>query len=443
VTVIQHDYKPNPTQIKFHSSNRKYKGFKGSKGSGKTRALVEEVMALNWEFPGNRGIVARKDFRDLKETTYQFFEEYYPKELILDRNEGHFFWLVRSKDPSNPSRIKFSHCKDPKSFESGEIGYFAFDEADEIPEETFKVLRTRLRRKGIALYGLMAFNPTDDVHWLYRFFVEDPIEKDREDRELFSNNTFENAENLPNGYIDELKDTYKNPEELKRYLYGEWGSVSSDRAVYPSFAPEFHISQEPIEFTAGAPLIRCHDFGMYAACSFMQIVNGQLRILAPEIMEFGKGAEQFAPIVLQKSLDHFGVPHIIDVSEPYATTRSTADASLTCASVYRRHGITLKIGRHSFAERISAVEYFLSRNIQGEPALIVDKRCKMICSGFKGGYRFEASATERRGVDVEDNEYTHLADTVQFGACFALGKISQMRQGPMKLKAPRYEFSHD
>ena len=417
--LIEDNYEPNPTQLEFHKSNVRYKGFKGAKGSGKSRALIEECKLLSYEFPGNRGIIARLDLGDLKETTMDMFFKFIPPQMILQYNRAEHFVVLRSKDPDNPSRIKFAHAKDAKSFESGEIGFFALDEADEIPRETFQTLRTRLRLKGVAHYGMAIFNPPDEFHWLYDFFHQQAEDNPEllKTRKLFSNNTYENLRNLPSNYIEELKQTYHG-DELNRFLYGEWGAISNDWAVWPEFNKSLHVAKEPIQVEKGLPILRCHDFGMYGAVSFNQFVDGQWRVLHPEIMEFGKGAEQMAPIVLSTSYNNYPNNPFLDISEPYASNRNSADSSLTCASVFKKHGIQLKIQKSSWSDRMGNVAYFMSQLVDGKPAFQVDPRNKLIISGLSGAYQFEENSHQRQANNVKDNEYTHICDTLQFAACY-------------------------
>lgn len=440
--VIEHKYSPNATQVAFHSSNRKYKGFKGSKGSGKTRGLIEECILLCYECPGNRGIIARLDLGDLKETTMQFFFEFCPEELILERNRSEHFVVLRSKDPKRPSRIKFAHCKDPKSFESGEIGFFGLDESDEIPYETFQTLRTRIRLKGVPHYGLMAFNPTDRFHWLYRFFVKDIKDKPElfKSRQLFSNNTYENMRNLPASYIDELKDTYEG-DELNRFLHGEWGSLSNEWAVCTEFKESIHVAKEAIEPVRGLPILRCWDFGMSAAVTFNQFVDGQFRTLYPELIYFGKGAEQMAPKVLQATYENYSDYAIKDISEPFANSRAAADAAYTCSTVLGKHGIHLKIRNDNWEQRKHGLGYFMERLVDGEAAYQIDSRNEVTITGLAGGWQYEENAPQRTAYYVKDNEYTHPCDTLQMAGCEYLAHTKGMKDIDLPSR-PRYDFKH-
>jgi len=440
MNILKHNYDPNPTQVAFHESNVRYKGFKGSKGSGKTRAIVEETVALLHEFPGNRGIMARKNFDDLRETTMLFFLEACPDELIIQHNKAESWVLIESCDKKKPSRLKFAHSKEPKSFESGEIGVFVLDETDEIPYETYQTLCTRLRLKGVAHYGLVAFNPTNPFHWLYRYFKKDIVKKPElaKSRRLFENNTMENIGNLPSGYIDELKNTYQG-DDLNRYLYGEWGSISNEWAVWPEFRESIHIAKQPIEIVRGIDIIRAHDFGMWAGVSFHQFVEGQWRILYPDMLEFGKGAEQLAPLVLQNSFQYFPDSAVIDISEPYARNRASADASLTCVKAYKENGIpNLKILDNSWADRMGSVAYFLSRLQNGEPAFQVDPRCERVIKALSGAYQFEDNTHEKTANRVKDNEHTHLADTLQMAACYFKNSLNKAKVSIPRPKS--YQF---
>lgn len=421
---IVSDYYPKPTQARFHKSNARFKGFKGSKGSGKTRAIIEEAIALCIDFPENRGIIARLDLEDLKETTMHFFFKFCPPELIAGQNRSEHWVLIRNPR-GGPSRIKFAHCKDAKSFESGEIGFFVIDEADEIPEETVKTLRTRLRLKGVAHYGLFAFNPPPRSHWLYNFFI-DEVKADpslKSDRQLFENNTMENIDNLPANYIQELKNTYSG-DALRRYLYGEWGSVASEWSVYTDYREALHRSLIPLNHVPGIPIIRAWDFGMSAACVFMQLVNSQLRILR-EVVRFNCGAEQFAPTVLSESQVYQGIK-FIDLSDPtFIHNRSQVDARTIKTVLSKHFGLHLKDGVAAWELRPSSVQHFLTRLVASEPALIIDPSCKLVLGGFEGGYRYAEGSATRTANDVEDNEYTHVHDCVQHGAWYCRNKILQ------------------
>jgi len=440
--VVNSTYEPNPTQIQAHGSPARYRGFMGSKGSGKSRWLVEESIALAWENPGNRGIIARLDLEDLKETTMHFFFEYCPAPLILERNRAEHWVVLASKDPFKPSRIKFAHCKDPKSFESGEIGLFALDETDEIPKETVKTLRSRLRLKNVHHAGLMAFNPPNKLHWLHDFFIKEVKAKPAlaVSRKLFRNNTYENEHNLAPGYIDELKEIYTG-DDLNRFLLGEWGSTATEWSVYPNWRESYYVAPGPVKHEIGVPILRCWDFGMKAACLWGQVIDGRLRVLY-ELTKFNAGAEQFCPLVKSASLRFPGC-RFIDISDPtFINNRSQVDAR-TIAQVCRDlYGITMKDGATNWQERTGSVEWFMGRIVNGKPALEVSPECQQLLAGFEGDYRYTEGSARRNADDVEDTDSTHVHDCLQHMAWYGRKKLITNR-GASPMTVEGYSFGAD
>lgn len=437
--VITHDYVPNLTPAKFHACPKRYKGLKGSKGSAKTRTLIEECWLLAHEYPGNTGVVARKDYTGLERTTMKYFLDWMPQVVKVEFNQMKRRLTVRTKDPNRPSTIYFVQEKEPMEFESLELGFFAIDEGDECPQETFKTLQSRLRLKGVPHFGMIAFNPPHRRHWLHGFFVDD-IKKDpslAQSRELFENNTYENAAHLPAGYIDQLKDIYSG-DDLNRYLYGEWGSTTSDRAVIPGWRESLHIANGGAKFVTGLPIIRAWDFGMMAGALLGQMVGKRLNVLK-EISGFNMGAEQFAPKVLAECVE-YGAAKFIDLSDPtFIGNRSQVDAKSIKSVMKELFNISMLDGAINFNERVGSVNYFLEQLEGGKACLQVDESCQTLIAGFEGGYVFSERAVTRNAADVEDNEYTALQDCLQHMAWYARRKL-QKQQIVAPIQREEYDF---
>ena len=441
---VNHDYKPNPSQYRFHSSNKQYKGFKGAKGSGKTRALIEECVMLAWEFPGNLGVVCRKDYPALSRTTMKYFLEWMVPQLKLEFNQVERKLIVRSRT-GQPSTIYFVQEKEPKEFDSMELGFFAVDEADECPHDTVKILMSRLRLKNVPHYGLFAFNPTNRLHWLYKFFVEDPKGNSElvRTRELIENNTYENELNLPSDYIENLKQTYTG-DELKRFLLGEWGSTSSEWGVFNSWRSTIHMSQDRILPVPGVPIIRAWDYGMRAGCLVSQLVGPQLRVLSPEFLEFNRGADTFGHIVLPRCAQEFPRYRFVELSDPtFIGNRSPVDARSIRQVMKDQHNVDIDAGVSDWQERLRCVNHFLESFAQGAPGLLVDPACKMLIGGFEGGYKFREGAYTRKASDIDKNEYSELMDCLQHTAWYAR-KQTRMTQNSIGggLYVEQYDFTN-
>jgi len=361
--------------------------------------------------------------------------EIVPPQINLGFNQVRRELKIISKDHKNPSTIYFIQEKEPKEFESLEVGFVAIDEADECPYDTFKTLRSRLRKTGQPLYGLLAFNPPNTLHWIHDFFVKEADST----KQLFSNNTYENIHNLSIDYVSELQKTYSG-DELKRYLYGEWGSVYTELAVFNNWRSSVHMMK--CDYVPGIPVIVGIDYGMMAGALACQLVNGQLRVLA-ELSEFNSGADMFSPRIVERFGQMFGSGKFVYLSDPtFISNRSSVDARTIKQVSKEVAGIDLKDGIADWMERMNSVNFFLTKMSQGEASLLVDPSCKTLIAGFEGGYKFREKSTRRLASDVEDSEYTALHDCLQHVAWYCKRQSRSVNFNYAPLQQEAYDFGN-
>ncbi|PHV09769.1 hypothetical protein, partial [Chitinimonas sp. BJB300] len=71
-----------------------------------------------------------------------------------------------------------------------------------------------------------------------------------------------------------------------------------------------------------------------------------------------------------------------------------------------------------------AVESFLVRMVDGEPALLLDPSCKTLRKGFNGGYqlrKMQVAGEERYTEKPDKNRFSHPHDALQYVALGHLG----------------------
>jgi len=77
--------------------------------------------------------------------------------------------------------------------------------------------------------------------------------------------------------------------------------------------------------------------------------------------------------------------------------------------------------------RLRAVESFLLAQRDGGPAMLFDKnRCPQTVMGMNGGYRFAKTRTGQLRPVPDKNEYSHIADALQYAASAAGNGMSGM-----------------
>lgn len=265
----------------------------GAFGSGKTRGLGEKVYTNLTLYPGNRGLLARKTYSSIENTTLKtFLDEVVPDEHIVGTNKHRH--LVQVQSPYYPT----AHCaacgwetsamvpvkrreyvfddgcpgcgadairwtppselyyeglatsgsrpgEMPEKIAGMNLGFVAVDEAIEITEKDWEMLQGRLRLSdlGNKYVKRLPFrqifcvtNPDTPSHWLHRRFI------DRGVGTRISSSTEDNPFNPPD-YLDRLRQQFAGAD-FERFVEGEW--VGRTGLVYSDFTEGSHVI-EPLE----------------------------------------------------------------------------------------------------------------------------------------------------------------------------------------------------
>ena len=227
----------------------------GGFGAAKTMLLSRKALFLSDLYPNNRGVIARKQWTTLKDTTMSTFFKVCPPQAYDERYGGKrvdsekYLRLARSQ-----SEILWLHLDQDdveKIIRGLEINWFILDQAEEIPEDVFAMLMTRLGRWDkatvpetvlasvgeskwpwknpngrpiVPTYPMIACNPDVFTHWIYRRFHEDSQDhKDRYKDLGYKLITMRSDENrfLPKQNLDEMLQADESFQ--RRFVRGEWG----------------------------------------------------------------------------------------------------------------------------------------------------------------------------------------------------------------------------
>ena len=205
-----------PHQDDFIFSDKRYILQSGGVGSGKTYSIVLKTIKLLIENPGILILVGAQTYPLLRDTTMREFFNLIPEQLIESYHKTNNHLKLKNK-----SEVIFRAFDDPNKLKSLNLGAVGIEEMTDIKEDIFKMLRTRLRQPGKphVLYG--ATNPDTFGNWVYKNFIDDPIENSGVIYSSSADNHF-----LPIEYLHDL-DTLKktNPEYYDRMVSGKWGTL--------------------------------------------------------------------------------------------------------------------------------------------------------------------------------------------------------------------------
>ncbi len=247
-----------PSQETFWNAQDRFILFSGGIGCGKSMIMLMRVIFECMSQDNNYFLVGRTSYGEIHDVLIKEFMEICHDSWIKEYRKTPHPSVVLHTFNGKTSEIIFRNLD---GLSKGELlglnlGGFAIDQAEDVPEEIFLVLKGRLRRANTVHRVFMTSNPK--LSWLYRAFKQSPEDNYR----LIEGSTMENVVNLPPEYIADLQ---KYPPSWKRqYVDGIWDeSLLSDNIV---FAREYieklnHHVHEPLKEFEGLKIYREYQPG--------------------------------------------------------------------------------------------------------------------------------------------------------------------------------------
>lgn len=350
------------------------------------------------------GLIGRKDYTDLRDTTLQTFFEICPEKIIKNFNKTeHHLYLI------NGSEILFRELKDEKGLGSLNLGWFYIDEAEEVAEGIFDRLQGRLSLMVAKRQcGWITTNPPNRDHWIYNRFEKagDP------DYFSISSSTYENRTHLPLLYIEGLE---KMPLSWrKKYLEGQYGFTPDGKPFYEGYQEILH--KRELSYIVGKTIYRGIDFGFHhPACVWCQFDDKDRFMVLKELLGAEITIDKFADNIISFENIHFPEAKFETYFDP-AGIQKTDKSEKTSVEILATKGITGRCKQSTYRERKELIERKLSTLIGGIPSLIMDESCKIINDAFLGGYHYpKAQGNKPVGENPEkDGYYEHLCNALEY-----------------------------
>lgn len=256
---IQRVFRPNEVQEQFMKDTSGQILLSGTFGAGKSLIGCEKGYLLNTQYPGNRGLIIRKAFSDVRSSTINqtLLEEVIPESHIVDHNKGehvieHLTGQTDRRAEPVTSEIHY-HGLDsgrktgnddlPRKIGSMEFGWIFVDEGTELAQGEWNQLLGRLRFNGKRQHGqwfqvpiqqiFTATNPDGPTHWMYDLFYRDPPE----DASTYEMTLYDNP-GVDEAYVRRLENNLSGIYR-ERYLEGKW--VGAEGLIYDEYQPSEHL----------------------------------------------------------------------------------------------------------------------------------------------------------------------------------------------------------
>lgn len=290
-------------------------------------------------------------------------------------------------------------------------------------------------------------NSWDDQHWLYelsqdpppgwkfwhqpggvrRSTNEDGTKKvDQYGRQVWERNP--EAENQaflaqdPDYYVNGMAG--KDEDWIAVNLGNEYGFVMEGKPVWTEYIDAKHCGDHVIPYDPELPLVLGVDFGRTPACAILQIepVLQQFRVIdefcATSMSAASYGPELYRyivetyPLVRQTGIRGWGDP---------AGDREGQTIDVTPIQMLQAAGLPVNpspVPNNNALIRRSSVSRALTRMcMNGQPALVISKKAKMIRRGAQGGFqyrRLQVAGAERYSDQPEKNMYSHPCEALEY-----------------------------
>lgn len=419
---------------------------------------MEILRRASEQAPGDDGVartrfaIIRSSYPELKSTTIKSWKAWLPEnnfgKIKYDSpiSQVLSFFAGSKKIESEILFLPMRNEDDIAKLRGMELTGAWMNEAQYLPLEVLNVCNERCGRYPAGKHGkptwdgvILDTNPPDDDHWVYKTFIENSGKSyeifqyqgamvNHEDKWVINPDAIDYINNL------EKKEKYyediiqgQSDDWIRVNVGGQFGHVSTGRVVYNEFSDNIHI--HPVAPVKGVEMFLAWDFGLTPACLVCQLTpNGKLLVLE-EFQAMSSGIKSFAENVV--------MPHLLayypdatwtrGVADPAGIAKSQHDDRFSCIGTLNEIGKTHEAFFVSGSltqkpvERQNAVRGFLSRLIDGEPAILIDPKCKILRKGFNGGYiykRIAISGSHDRFADEPDKSgiYSHLQDCLQYAA---------------------------
>ena len=424
------DYTPPPTGEKFMKSDAKMRVLMGPVGSGKSvtcsfeiirRAALQEPDRTTGK-RRTRAAIVRETARQLQDTTIKTFLDWFPPGVCgrYMRTTKTYFFEVGDVECEIMFRA-LDDADDVANLNSLELTFAWFNECRDIHPEIVDAMSKRIGRfpsskdGGPTWHGMWGDTnpPTMDTWWYYQMEGLDPkdgvspnnngwaVFKQPSGRSVYA----ENITNLPDGYYDTQG---RSEEYIRVFIDGEYGLSSNGQPVYQYFRPDYHMANQTLKpiLNGVRPLIVGIDLGLTPAAVIGQQDPRGRALVLDELVSFDMGIQRFVRTMLKPLLyERFPGALVLIVVDPAGVQRAQTDER-SAVDIIKNEGLrVIPAKTNKVSARINAVDDLLMRQVDGDPAFLLDPRCTRLKA-----YRYKPKGD----ADIDKNKHSHVAEALQY-----------------------------
>lgn len=404
-----------PSQEQFVYSKAPFPAYCGGFGSGKTAAAIARIMRLKRLCPNQDVAYYLPTYGLVEDIAYRRFPALFEKlGLSYKLNKQ------QARMTTDIGDIIFRTMDNPDRIVGYEVAHSILDELDTLATDkarnVWNKVIARNRQKAYTVSGIEVPNSVavattpEGFRFVYDRWQRNPVAG----YELIKARTQDNADNLPDGYIDNLRNSYPS-NLLSAYLDGEFVNLTAG-SVYAEFDRTLNYCNTEIQ--PNEPLHIGMDFNVTRGAAVVYV----LRDTHPHaVLEFTDVFDTPAMCALIKSrLPGHAIYIYPDAS---GQARKSNNASESDLSILRQAGFTVLVNSRNPAVKDRVLSTNNMIHSQGKRRLFVNTDN---CPGLTES--FEKQAYNSNGEPDKSSGLDHVIDAATYFIAYRYPIASQAVQ---------------
>jgi hypothetical protein len=212
----------------------------------------------------------------------------------------------------------------------------------------------------------------------------------------------------------------------QRYVHARYGEDPGGSAVFgESFRSSFHVVDK-IEPVQGHPLLLGQDLGRDPWSVICQVDHKGRLLVLEEVSAEDIGLEQHIQRSLRPKLmqERYLGKRVALIGDPAGRAKDSIYEENSFDVLKRMGFACFPAPTNDLDPRLRAVESLLLQQRDGGPAIVFDRsRCPTLVRAMNGGYRYGKTKAGQRKPSPDKNEYSHVADALQYVCLSAHGGV--------------------
>ncbi len=324
---------PQKKQQEFFMNEAKYVAYGGARGGGKSWALRRKLVLMCLHYPGISVLLIRKTYLQLRDNHIRILKG----ELSGIAN---YTDSRKTFEFSNGSVLRMGYLdteSDAEQYQGQEYDVIALDEATQVTEYQFQLLKGSLRgANNFPKRFYLTCNPGGVGHaWVKRLFIDRDFRKGEnpDDYSFIPAKVYDNQILLQND-ADYLSRLESLPESLRNaWLNGDWNEFSGQ--FFPEFDFDVH-TVEPFTLPKECRKYCAIDYGLdMLSAQFVALLPDGKAVVYDEINISGLIVSEAAKKIKQK------MDGVCQVTAPSDLWSRQKDSGKSISELFCENGIYL------------------------------------------------------------------------------------------------------